>query len=1495
MPRITGIRITGCKYDGFRKYHENSVYDLTRDGEPDHTLFTLKNQGGKGVFMQLLSQIVLPETRWGKQGGNKITGMFYDQKNRFRPYTFHVMIEWKLDTIPEKWLITGICVTAVRQNLNDYDEDEERAGINYFLYTYEHDGNDIFTLDNIPAYDSRTGKVTEYNEFEQFINKYQRYFIKYSKSSVRRLDSDYYNYLKSQGIHRSEWEVLKLINRQEGGSGNYFSRAADNKTVFDKFIIPAIIENMRNFSEGDQDSLKGIFKSNLSITKNLPVLIEREQDYRKLLTYIEPLIQLTEIGLRRQRILNNSIQEGNNLYAGLNNRLTAIENDILKWKDEREKTQAQIRELEYEKDNLEYAREYRRVEQLTSQKLTLDASINEIKDKIEELKIDIKRYGISELLLKMSKLEDEKQSHINKREQLIKDLNLKDTEEKIQTLEINIRSKWENTINRWSKISMDHLSYEAYLDGKINELARDKKREDTAANDEKLKIIQFQNDRKALENKREELSRTFDPVRMILPEMLREELKGQDKAEKTEIEKLEKDMDNINQKIYDCRIHQNGKEKDIKYMQSEIDKIEAEIAKLKGQEDSLKLRIANELNLDALNEIYRDSWLKDRLYDLEKLIQEKDIKLDQLKQSLWENNIDKSLNQEDYWVPNNDILLIKNRIKGLGINAQLGTEFLSSLGDDDKHRLIEDFPSIIHGIVIANLQDWELLKENLKENIFLRSSVPIYIRSSMQGKGKYAFEIIAGDELELVLNPSAYVKWKNSILDRDGKLKDALQVVSQNIHKLQDLTKDIKFQQDKESSEALYIKLKEKEEELEKLKFDDIKLKETISTLQEDLKKIGCRLDNCKKQNQDTAKKIDILSEFIGRLQQIRVREKEITEVEEKLKAINLRCERLEEQINEYRRLKDKDDKNHVTWKIQVESQLKEIKAIISDAKFVETGFKTKIAESTSEPVYLLIDEDFTLDISRWESLSKDMEIRNNDISLINKDIELVQQKLADVENDLKQIDKNWQEYEPIEGTADSLSLKKDFIEVELEKAGETLTRLSKMLVKVETKIEEAQKQLAKIQRQIKEEYDKPTQIWVDADLDEKEYLINKGLKDNKSFLLETEDIIAAREQDRNNIKDVISDIKVYGELDFKKGKISEELMIKIRENSRRELDLWEDKFKRSKDQLLQNHQQAGQNLQEFIDIVKKEIKDDILKNLILSSLQDTQIEMYDSNLVSFYTMKDHFQKEINSISSDKSKAEEIRNTWAERASRHALAMVESLKEMVAGMNYVNENGYVFPLLKLKEEEELPKNEGDVFYTLRDYFVESIAEVVKEYEDIDNIEDEIIEKMMGDQAIFSRSVRGRYPTLMVYKMTEKNEFRYAKPHDYYYTTWEAINKGEGDQPEGSGGQTLSISTFVIMMLMNYKKRHFGNNNPWTVLILDNPFGSASGNHVLDPIFEIADKLNFQIIAFAAPEIIKAEISERFPVFWALDIGDEDSGKSGTVTGRVVHGGRVNKI
>ncbi|NLK68819.1 MAG: hypothetical protein GX283_06615, partial [Clostridiaceae bacterium] len=139
MPKISKVRITGVKYDNFRKGYEDTILDFTRNDEPDHTLMTLVNQGGKGVLMQLLSQITMPDTRWGKESGNRIISMFYDRYRNFVPYTFHVLIEWKLDSSPEKWLITGICVTAVKRNTTD--ELEENTGLNYFHYTIEHDNS----------------------------------------------------------------------------------------------------------------------------------------------------------------------------------------------------------------------------------------------------------------------------------------------------------------------------------------------------------------------------------------------------------------------------------------------------------------------------------------------------------------------------------------------------------------------------------------------------------------------------------------------------------------------------------------------------------------------------------------------------------------------------------------------------------------------------------------------------------------------------------------------------------------------------------------------------------------------------------------------------------------------------------------------------------------------------------------------------------------------------------------------------------------------------------------------------------------------------------------------------------------------------------------------------------------------------------------------------------------------------------------------------------
>ena len=204
--------------------------------------------------------------------------MFYDIKNRLHPFTFHVVLEWVLDTIPEKRLLTGIAMKSTIKNTGE--EDEENTGLTYILYTHEHANDGFYTIENLPLYESSKKEAIDLKDLEKFLDDNRRDFIKYSQTSGRRKDSDYYRYLESRGIHRSEWQVLKAINKSEGGISDYFSTASDNKAIFHKVIIPAISQNIRNYSGDDENNLIEMFKSNLSITKDLPILLRRESVIR---------------------------------------------------------------------------------------------------------------------------------------------------------------------------------------------------------------------------------------------------------------------------------------------------------------------------------------------------------------------------------------------------------------------------------------------------------------------------------------------------------------------------------------------------------------------------------------------------------------------------------------------------------------------------------------------------------------------------------------------------------------------------------------------------------------------------------------------------------------------------------------------------------------------------------------------------------------------------------------------------------------------------------------------------------------------------------------------------------------------------------------------------------------------------------------------------------------------------------------------------------------
>jgi hypothetical protein len=307
MPRIEKVRITGVRYDKMKKHYENTVFDFINEEEPQHALLTLVNGGGKGMLLQMIFQALMPLTTWGKNGENHIDALFYNEKQQFDPYTFHVSLEWRLDTDPAEWLVTGICVTARK---NGQENDVIDTEPQYFLYTSKYRKPEDWTIETLPLFNEEKRHTTSYEDWENWLKKHKQQFQVYSKSK----QTAYHQYLSSYGIEKMEWRQMKEINRDEGGIEHYFKKGLDNFGLFHNLIIPEISTYLE---EDQEENLVKIFKDNSIIAQKLPKLLKREEAYQLIQGKLVPI----KIALEEGQSLEVEVQEhhdrANYLYFGM--------------------------------------------------------------------------------------------------------------------------------------------------------------------------------------------------------------------------------------------------------------------------------------------------------------------------------------------------------------------------------------------------------------------------------------------------------------------------------------------------------------------------------------------------------------------------------------------------------------------------------------------------------------------------------------------------------------------------------------------------------------------------------------------------------------------------------------------------------------------------------------------------------------------------------------------------------------------------------------------------------------------------------------------------------------------------------------------------------------------------------------------------------------------------------------------------------------------------
>ena len=88
--------------------------------------------------------------------------------------------------------------------------------------------------------------------------------------------------------------------------------------------------------------------------------------------------------------------------------------------------------------------------------------------------------------------------------------------------------------------------------------------------------------------------------------------------------------------------------------------------------------------------------------------------------------------------------------------------------------------------------------------------------------------------------------------------------------------------------------------------------------------------------------------------------------------------------------------------------------------------------------------------------------------------------------------------------------------------------------------------------------------------------------------------------------------------------------------------------------------------------------------------------------------------------------------------------------------------------------------------------------------------------------------------------------------------------GEESLKNNSGAEKFIVYLSIILSIMNYSKSMstgIRNNSAYSLLILDNPFGSTTSSHILSPMFELAKHFKVQLICLT--HITQSDVVKRF--------------------------------
>ncbi len=1459
MPKIHRIRIVGLKYDGMQKQYKDSTFNFHNDETSTNGLIAMMNGGGKGVFLQTIFQILKPGTSWGKQNNRYYQQFFFNNKEQFIPYTFHVLIQWELDGAESRHLITGGMFSAEQRISMSEDsgnesktlEQEAKILPNITFYTREFERKEEAALEHIPLFDN--DEVAEIESLKDY--------LKWNGYDVYRDTKKHYRILDTYGINRKDWDIMKDINKDEGGVGKYFEGAEDDHSLFQKRIVPTVSQVLHR-TEHQKNDLVEIFKSQASIAKDLPVLLKREQAHKEFLEDIVPFEEHLAKGVEHKGIFQASIQVGRQLLGALEHLKQTEEEMLLTLEKDMEKLTIRQAELRYQKDNLEYAKAHREV-------MDWEKKLVEERKKHTSLQAIVKeKQERKELLVFQSLLKEwsENEQTIRSLSQQIATLEqnsgLEQVNQRMEEVKQEAKKQWNQSYLSIQEAIKQYLGYQKFLKKKGTELSQQDKQKTKAIAQASTEIDFLYTQMHTFESKEAELIQAFG-------DRLSYDIKGLIDSLFKQIEDKKARLAEVQVKDKESSERQNQLATSHGTLVQSIQFSEEKCEELNLANEEQKLREAKLLDklhglLDDVTAPFTNSQLSKYALQIEEMLGNNRQQGEQIKKELWETQLDHSLNDEPFWIANKDVKELKEWIdEKTGIDVFYGTQFLQSLRTEELANYLMKYPLLPYGLVVSG-QQWQKINQQVLSGRMFKSPVPIFLREEMNSEHQQlSFVIINGTEKELLTDKNQFTTWKIKIAKQIEEKKNTLLEIEKTETSLRRVLKEIDRFLSSELSSDIEKALNQeqnallsKKTELQKIKTQEEKEKELQLQLKE-------QMENTKGKIEKLTKDVETLEVFDQEKTLHQENKRVKLEKEKQKDALSIQQQEIGKEFHNTVELQNQWNQTYLEWKLTTEQNIKEIRFFIEEAVFPTDEKADQCDEVPRLSPHLL--EDINGSIGELKQLQKSKEEQARELLVIQAKKETEQKQQKKLEKKLNTHDENWNKAPEPDEPISILENMLQTAQKEAKTADKEEREQGTAVTVAETSLKHAIEQRDKSGKKV-EKHEKQPEEWEGLDLEVKAVEIKDQTKLTKEEVKQAE---KRKKESETNIAGFEGDLLTLSViLKEEAAAFTNHDLEKIKSQGKACILSWCEEHQAIQEEGQEKHAKIDQSLRNLKLTIEGKDWEIRFKNEVLTTLDHMDTRHYSHIQSIVKNMKRFSQSGLEQLERDKERAEKAQNFWASRASMKVMSISEAIRSMIAKMKLKNERGS-FPLVQLKEDI-LPKKAEDIEPLLKQHFVAAINKITNQFDMIDAHNqslDQEIKQLISDEQILFVSLRNRYPELLVYNMRTDNAFMYGKPQREHYSTWQTINQGSKTKSDGSGGQKLSARMVMMMMLLSVKSE---TDHSWVPLVCDNPFGQAASAHVLDPIFAVAEKLKFQFIVVTPPELVKTEISQRFDAYYKLD-------------------------